>query len=176
MLVESYARIFGRGDASVGATASPFALGVASSFRGRAWRVRPYDEQVASELELSGVSGGLAQTLASRGVTKETAQNFLDPRLKTFLPDPYCFANMESAARRFAAAVIQGETIAILGDYDVDGACAAALLLRFLRSLKREALLYVPDRMTEGYGPSAAAARKLRAQGASLLVTVDCGA
>jgi single-stranded-DNA-specific exonuclease len=83
---------------------------------------------------------------------------------------------MECAASRFAQAVERGETIAILGDYDVDGACAAALLLRFLHGVKREALLYVPDRLTEGYGPSALAVRSLRERGASLLVTVDCGA
>ena len=77
---------------------------------------------------------------------------------------------------RFAQAVERSETIAILGDYDVDGACAAALLLRFLRGVKCEALLYVPDRLTEGYGPSVAGVRSLRERGASLLVTVDCGA
>jgi single-stranded-DNA-specific exonuclease len=176
MLVEARARIFERDDAAPQASASPFALGVASSFRGRAWRIRPYDEHLAGELELTGVSGGLAQTLAARGVTKEAAKDFLDPRLKTFFPAPYRFANMERAAERFAAAVMQGEAIAILGDYDVDGACAAALLLGYVRGVKHEPLLYVPDRMTEGYGPSADAMRKLRAMGASLVVTVDCGA
>src|SRR5258707_13994109 len=83
---------------------------------------------------------------------------------------------MERAEWSFAEAVEGGETIAILGDYDVDGACAAALLLRFLHGVKRESLLYVPDRLTEGYGPSPAAVRSLRERGATLLVTVDCGA
>jgi single-stranded-DNA-specific exonuclease len=176
MLVEARARIFEHDDATPEAPASPFVLGVASSFRERAWRMRPYDAQRAAELELTGLSGGLAQILASRGVTKQTAQDFLDPRLKISLPDPYRFANMQRAAERFATAVMQGETIAVLGDYDVDGACAAALLLGYLRGLKREPLLYVPDRMTEGYGPSADAMRKLKAMGARLVVTVDCGA
>ena len=176
MLVEAPPRIFERADATLETAATSFALGVASSFRGRAWRMRPYDRDIASALELTGIEAGLAQMLASRGVTKDTAKDFLDPRLKTLLPDPYRFANMQRAAERFAGAIVASETIAILGDYDVDGACAAALLLRFLRSLNRETLLYVPDRMTEGYGPSAAAARKLKDAGASLLVTVDCGA
>ncbi|HXJ01142.1 MAG TPA: DHH family phosphoesterase, partial [Micropepsaceae bacterium] len=138
--------------------------------------MRPYDEEIARELELTGLSASLAQMLASRGATKETAQEFLDPRLKTLFPEPYRFAHMERAAERFAEAIKQNEMIAILGDYDVDGACSAALLLRFLQGLKREALLYVPDRMTEGYGPSPRAVATLRAQGANLLVTVDCGA
>jgi single-stranded-DNA-specific exonuclease len=176
MLADAPARIFERADAGPQAPASAFALGVTSSFLGRVWRMRAYDEEVGRRLERTGLSAALAQVLASRGVTEQSAREFLDPRLKTCLPDPYCFADMERAALRFATAVIEGERIAILGDYDVDGACAAALLLRFLRGLKREALLYVPDRMTEGYGPSAAAVATLRAQGASLLVTVDCGA
>ncbi len=160
----------------VNEAAAPLALGVASSFSGRPWRFRPFDEEIARGLELSGLSAGLAQLLASRGVTSETVAAFLDPRLKTQLPDPHLLAHMERASARFADAIASGETIAVLGDYDVDGACAAAVLLRYLRGLGRAPLLYVPDRMREGYGPSAAAARSLRAQGATLLVTVDCGA
>ena len=168
MLAEARPQIFD--PALVKETATPFALGVGSSFSGRPWRMRAYDEDVARGLEISGLGATLAQLLASRGVTRETAAAFLDPRLKTQLPDPHTLAHMERASLRFVEAVERGETIAVLGDYDVDGACAAALLLRYLRGLKREPLLYVPDRMTEGYGPSAAAARSLRAQGATLPV------
>jgi single-stranded-DNA-specific exonuclease len=153
-----------------------FALGVRSSFAGRVWRIHDCDEAATRSLELSGYSAALARLLASRGVTRESVETFLEPRLKHLLPDPRAFAHMERAALRFAQAVERSETIAILGDYDVDGACAAALLLRFLRGMKREALLYVPDRLTEGYGPSVAAIRSLRERGASVLVTVDCGA
>jgi single-stranded-DNA-specific exonuclease len=176
MSAEAAARIYSPSDVALPETASSFALGVKSSFAGRAWRMRPYDEDIARELELTGLSASLAQMLASRGATKDSAQLFLDPRLKTLFPDPYRFAHMERAASRFADAIRQNEKIAILGDYDVDGACSAALLLRYLHGVKREALLYVPDRMTEGYGPSAAAIAALGAQGANLLVTVDCGA
>ena len=175
MPIEALAEIFAHPDDAEAGGAS-FALGVGSSFTGRAWRMRGYDAARVGELELSGLSRALAQVLASRGVTKETAESFLEPRLKNLLPDPRVFAHMERAALRFATALERNETIAVLGDYDVDGACAAALLLRFLRHVKREALLYVPDRLTEGYGPSAAAVRSLRARGARLLVTVDCGA
>ena len=176
MPLEARARIFERDDIGGSDPVSPFALGVASSFSGRAWRMRPCDEETARTLELSGLSAPLAQLLASRGVTRDGVQLFLDPRLKTLLPDPYSIAHMERAASRFADAVAGGERIAVLGDYDVDGACGAALLLNYLRRAGRDALLYVPDRMTEGYGPSPAAVQKLRAQGATLLVTVDCGA
>jgi len=153
-----------------------FALGVNSSFAGRAWRIRDCDEGAARAIELSGYGAALTQLLASRGVTVDSVAAFLDPRLRHLLPDPRAFAHMERAALRFAQAVERNEAIAILGDYDVDGACAAALLLRFLHGLKRQTLLYVPDRLTEGYGPSVLGVRSLRERGAAVLVTVDCGA
>src|SRR5215472_1871556 len=99
---------------------APFALGVKSSFAGRAWRMREGGGDAARELEIAGLSAALAQVLASRGVTRETAPQFLDPRLRTQMPDPHHFANMERAAARFVDAVKRGETIAVLADYDVD--------------------------------------------------------
>src|SRR5882672_2348269 len=156
--------------------AAGFALGIMSSFNGRPWRFRARDDDAVRGLSLSGISGPLAQILAARGVTRETAASFLDPRLKTLLPEPFLIAQMERAVSRFTDAVKSRETIAILGDYDVDGACAAALLLKYLRAVGQAPLLYIPDRMTEGYGPSAAALRNLHEQDARLVVTVDCGA
>jgi len=156
--------------------AAGFALGIMSSFNGRPWRFRARDDDAVRGLSLSGISGPLAQILAARGVTRETAASFLDPRLKTLLPEPFLIAQMERAVSRFTDAVKSRETIAILGDYDVDGACASALLLKFLRAVGQGPLLYIPDRMTEGDGPSAVAMTKLRSQGANLVVTVDCGA
>src|SRR5262249_43154601 len=120
--------------------------------------------------------GALAQMLASRGVTHESVAAFLGPKIKHLLPEPYLLANMHRAVRRFADAIKAREKIAVFGDYDVDGACASAVLLRFLRAAGREPLLYIPDRMKEGYGPSEAAMKSLRAEGASVVVTVDCGA
>jgi single-stranded-DNA-specific exonuclease len=151
-------------------------LGVARSFSGRTWRLRECDEEASRAFELSRFDRPLARVLASRGVTPASAGDFLDPRLKTLFPDPHRFADMERASVRFASALMAGETIAVFGDYDVDGACSSALLLRYLRGLKREPLLYIPDRMKEGYGPSAAAMFALKEKGASLIVTVDCGA
>src|SRR5579864_7735869 len=95
-----------------------FALGVGCSFAGRAWHMRSFDQGEARELELSGLSASLGQMLASRGVTKDSVELYLQPRLKFLLPDPDRFANMERAAARFVEAVKQGESIAILGDYD----------------------------------------------------------
>ena len=156
--------------------AAQYALGVAHSFSGRAWRFRAFDEAQARALSLSGTSAALAQILAARGVTRDGAENFLEPKLKALLPEPYRIAHMEAAVSHFAEAIIAKETIAVFGDYDVDGACASALLVKYLRGLGLAPLLYIPDRMKEGYGPSDSAVRRLREDGASLLVTVDCGA
>ncbi|HEX5279196.1 MAG TPA: single-stranded-DNA-specific exonuclease RecJ [Micropepsaceae bacterium] len=163
---------------AAGRAAAPaqYALGVEASFTGRSWRMRELDQDLARELQLAGCAGPLAQLLATRGVTAEQAGNYLDPKLKHLLPDPDSFAHMTAAAARFARAVAQNETISVLADYDVDGACSAALILGWLKRAGRTALLHVPDRLTEGYGPSSTAVRHLREQGASLLVTLDCGA
>jgi single-stranded-DNA-specific exonuclease len=138
--------------------------------------MRDYDQDIARGLELAGYGAPLAQLLAARGVTWADAAQYLDPKLRDLLPDPCKLAHMDSAAVRFAEAITRRETIAVLADYDVDGACSAALIVEYLNQLGLEALLYVPDRLTEGYGPSAAAVRQLRSRGASLLLTLDCGA
>ena len=98
------------------------------------------------------------------------------PTIRDFLPDPSCFQDLDKAAARLADAVEAKETIAIFGDYDVDGATSAALLTILLRRLGVEPLIYIPDRLMEGYGPSGAALVELKRRGASLAVTVDCGA
>ena len=91
------------------------------------------------------------------------------------MPDPDTLAGMPAAAARLADAVERGETVAIFGDYDVDGATSAATLARFLRHGGLEPLIHIPDRMFEGYGPNVEAVRALAERGATLLVTVDCG-
>jgi single-stranded-DNA-specific exonuclease len=153
-----------------------FALGVAQSFSGRGWRFRAYDEAKARALSLSGTTAALAQILSARGITSDGVEGFLEPRLKALLPEPYRIAHMETAVSRFVDAIVKQERIAVFGDYDVDGACAAALLLKYLRGVGADPLLYIPDRVREGYGPSASAVRTLHGNGAVLLVTVDCGA
>ncbi len=100
---------------------------------------------------------------------------FLDPTVRALMPDPNVLADMPAAAARIADAIGRGETVAIFGDYDVDGATSAATLARFLRHAGLRPLIHIPDRIFEGYGPNVDAVRALAAQGATLLVTVDCG-
>ncbi|MFZ4603559.1 MAG: single-stranded-DNA-specific exonuclease RecJ [Caulobacterales bacterium] len=154
----------------------PF-LGVARSLSGKYWRERLADlalvESHRRKLQLPEVA---ARLLAARGVTAQDAAGFLDPTLRRFFPDPSTFADMDKAAAILEDAIIDGRKVAVFADYDVDGGTSAALLVRYFRARGRELTIYVPDRMKEGYGPSALAFERLKAMGMDLVVTVDCGA
>ncbi|MFV0281882.1 MAG: single-stranded-DNA-specific exonuclease RecJ [Rhodoblastus sp.] len=153
-------------------------LDVGRSALGRPWRPRldPAGEQRALAIvQRHGLSDILARILAGRGVAIDDAASYLDPNLRTLMPDPFVLQDMEAAVARLARAVQNRETVAIFGDYDVDGACSAALLASYLDACGAPRLVHIPDRIFEGYGPNAEAIGELRARGASLLVTVDCG-
>ncbi len=152
-------------------------LGVERSLTGRRWRQRRADPGlVLAHQRRHGLEEPLARALAARGVDEASAPSYLAPTLKALFPDPSCFADMDKAAEILVEAIVRSRSCAVFADYDVDGATSAALLVRYFRALGRELPIYVPDRMTEGYGPSPAAFRRLKAQGAELVVTVDCGA
>ena len=152
-------------------------LGVERSVGGRCWRLRHHDDRMARAIaQTCDVPDLIARLLASRGQTPESVPGFLNPRLREALPDPEGLRDMDRAASRLARAVANGEAIALFGDYDVDGATSAALISRFLAAAgARVPRLYVPDRMSEGYGPNPAALRRLKDEGIGLAVTLDCG-
>jgi single-stranded-DNA-specific exonuclease len=118
----------------------------------------------------------VTQLLLARGVARGDLARHRSPTLRDFLPDPSIFQDMERAAERLADAVATTETVTIFGDYDVDGATSAALLIRLIRLLGHDARYYIPDRLLEGYGPSGEALVRIAQDGSSLIVTVDCGA
>jgi single-stranded-DNA-specific exonuclease len=152
-------------------------LGVGRSLTNRAWRERPADAALVRSLaQRHGLSEPLARALVSRGIGEEDAGDYLQPTLKALFPDPSSFLDMDRAAEILVDALQRGRKAVVFADYDVDGASSAALLVRWFRALGHELPIYVPDRLTEGYGPSSAAFRHLREQGAELVVTVDCGA
>ncbi len=152
-------------------------LGVTRSLNGRAWRERPADAALIRSIsQRHGLGEPLARALASRGVTLETAEDFLAPTLKALFPDPSSFMDMDRAAQILVEALVASRPMTVFADYDVDGATSAALLVRWFRAMGADLPIYVPDRMTEGYGPSPAAFRRIKADGAELVVTVDCGA
>ncbi len=150
-------------------------LGVASSLSGKAWRWRGGNMELGEDVQ--GLSHSiLDQLLLTRGVAEDDLARHAAPTLRAFLPDPSCLRDMDTAAERLADAVQAGERVTIYGDYDVDGATSAALLVELLRQLGLEAGYYIPDRLLEGYGPSGEALVRLAQSGSQLIVTVDCGA
>lgn len=123
-----------------------------------------------------GLGEPLARALAARGIGPDQGADFLSPSLKSLFPDPSSFLDMDAAATAIIDYLQAGRSIHIFADYDVDGASSAALLVRWFREMGSELPIYVPDRLTEGYGPSARAFDTLKARGADLVITVDCGA
>ena len=148
-------------------------LDVERSILGQPWRWRAL---AADQRDGFVPDDLLTQLLLARGCPREALDAHKLPSIRSFMPDPSIFRDMDTAAARLADAVERGESIAIFGDYDVDGATSSALLVLLLRQLGREARVYIPDRLTEGYGPNAAAITRLADEGATLIVTVDCGA
>lgn len=151
-------------------------LGVGCSLTGRSWRFRSTDTRlgmaISQRLNLPEIMG---RVLAGRGVGLDQAESYLNPVLQNDLPDPSGLVDMDLAAERFVSAIASRESIAIFGDYDVDGATSSALLQRYLNQIGQPVILYVPDRMTEGYGPNGPALTALAKRGARLVITVDCG-
>ncbi|NKK77773.1 single-stranded-DNA-specific exonuclease RecJ [Rhizobium leguminosarum] len=125
--------------------------------------------------QIHGLPDLIARVLAGRGVTVDEAIEFLDPTIRSLMPDPHKLTDCEKAATRLLRAIELGESVAIFGDYDVDGAASSALMFRFLSHFGVRANIYIPDRVFEGYGPNPAAINQLIDNGAELIVTVDCG-
>jgi len=165
-----------------------------TSVSGRKWIERPHNARDALAISQQlGLPELIGRILASRDVNPAQAEGFLQPTLREFLPDPFHLKDMEKAARKIAE-VISGQwpmasenrsqatdrrpytsSIAIFGDYDVDGATSSALLVRYFRALGIEPLVHIPDRIKEGYGPNTPALLSLKERGAKLIITVDCG-
>ncbi|MGQ0484502.1 MAG: single-stranded-DNA-specific exonuclease RecJ [Hyphomicrobiales bacterium] len=151
-------------------------LNVSRSATGRRWRPRLDDARLAEAIaQRHDLPEILGRVLAARGVGADEAEAFLNPTLRGLMPQPSALRDMEKGAERLADAVIAGEKIGVIGDYDVDGICATAMLQSFLRAAGSEASVHLPDRLTEGYGPSQQAVSMLKDQDCDLLVTLDCG-
>lgn len=153
-------------------------LGVERSISGNRWVSRldqAGQNRALAIAQTHGMPELIARVLAGRGVGQDEAMAFLDPTIRGLMPDPHLLTDCEKAARRLLLAISKGETVAIFGDYDVDGAASSALLYRFLTHFGVPASIYIPDRVFEGYGPNPTAINQLIDNGATLIVTVDCG-
>ena len=151
-------------------------LGVETSLTGRRWvgPTREAERQAEAISQATGLPDTLARVLANRGIDPQHAATFLTPSLKELMPDPSSLLDMDKAAARIFTALQTRQRIAIFADYDVDGATSAAQLLSWFKALDTEATLYIPDRLTEGYGPNDAAMKSL-GEAHDLVICVDCG-
>jgi len=149
---------------------------VQQSVLGQAWRARAVDEaevkKISQRLRAPEIVGRI---LSGRGIADAEVEDYLDTTLRRHLPDPSTLAGCDKAAKRLANAVGAGEAVGIFGDYDVDGGTGSAILTKYLRGLGGTVVTHIPDRRTEGYGPSVDAFKKLADAGAKLIVTIDCG-
>lgn len=158
-----------------GGAPRPF-LNVERSASGRRWKARLEESRIAEAIsqryELPEILG---RVLAARGVSVDEAEAFLNPTIRALMPQPSALQDMEKGAARLADAIMAGETIGVIADYDVDGVSSAAILSSFLKAAGSACAVHIPDRLTEGYGPSQRAVEQLQANGAQVLVTLDCG-
>jgi single-stranded-DNA-specific exonuclease len=149
---------------------------VSKSISGKYWSAHSYDENFVSELQrYLGIDDFLARIISTRVSSITSAEHFLNPKIKSLLPDPFHLLDMQKAVDRITKAINDNEKICIFADYDVDGATSAALLKNLFRTLGINTSIYVPDRITEGYGPSLEAMQKIKLLGTKLVITVDCG-
>lgn len=151
-------------------------LNIQSSTSGKSWKLKNYSEKEALSLtQHFNLPSVVAQMLSARGHTTQTASSFLNPAIRSSLPDPSILKDMDIAVARIQEAIKLGQKIAVFGDYDVDGATSSALLYRYFRSIGIPIRVYIPDRIDEGYGPNEPAFQALHGEGISLVITVDCG-
>jgi single-stranded-DNA-specific exonuclease len=154
----------------------PAFLDIEKSVKGQRWVARLDDQRLAHAIaEKNELPEILGRVMAARNVALEEVEAYLNPTLRSLMPQPAAMLDMEKGANRIAEAITQRQPIGVISDYDVDGVTSAAIILRFLRAVGHDAQVYIPDRVTEGYGPSEIAVTALKDQGIDVLLTLDCG-
>jgi single-stranded-DNA-specific exonuclease len=122
-----------------------------------------------------GIPYVISTLLYNRQPNLDEIDHFLSPKLKNLIPDPFLLLGMQKAINRIIDAIKLDEKIVIYGDYDVDGATSSALFKKYFKALGLNVKIYIPDRISEGYGPNKSAFLKLKELGYNLCITVDCG-
>ncbi len=147
-----------------------------TSVTNRNWKLKQFDlnqaEKLAQDHSLDEIQSRL---LAIRNIKSEEVKDFLKPTLKNLMPDPNIISDMKKAVERVYQAIIEKKTIGVFGDYDVDGASATALLIKYFSSIKVNSVFYIPDRKKDGYGPTISSFKKLISLKSNIIITVDCG-
>lgn len=146
------------------------------SISGKIWKERPFDRRLALAIEQKyNVPSFSARVVAGRNTHLESAYDFLDPKIKNLLPNPFLLLDMEKAVNHVIESIGKKKKIIIYGDYDVDGATSTALLRRYFQENNYPVDLYIPDRIKEGYGANTDALLKLKKKGYDLVLMTDCG-
>ena len=161
------------------ANTAKYFLDVETSLSGQSWMERLSSSEKNTALAISqrfDLPELVGRVMAARGVDLEAAASFLSPTLRELMPDPSVLTDMQQATARISQAIAATENVAIFGDYDVDGACSSALMYKFLAHHGLNPKIHIPDRIFEGYGPNIPAIEQLAQDGATLIITVDCGA
>ena len=149
---------------------------ILNSVLGNDWISKKYNDEIVNSLKNNfNLSEILSRLIAIRKINIDEVSLYLNPKIKNTLPDPFILKDMDKSVNRVSKAIIEKEKIGIFGDYDVDGATSTAVLGNYFKDLGHEISIYIPDRKTEGYGPSSNGFDKLIKEGASLIFTVDCG-
>ena len=147
-----------------------------NSVLGKNWISKKYNKEIVSTLKDNlSLSEILSRLIAIRKININEVNLFLNPKIKNSLPDPFILKDMDKSVDRVSKAIINKEKIGIFGDYDVDGATSTAILGNYFNDIGSNISIYIPDRKTEGYGPTNNGFDKLIKEGSNIIFTVDCG-
>jgi len=146
------------------------------SVQGKDWVTKNYDknfiEFISNEYQLDYLTSKL---LSIKGFSKYEIESFLNPKIKKFLPNPYLFKDCDKAVNIFFKHIQNKNNICIFGDYDVDGATSSGMMDLYLKKLKINHFIFIPDRQKDGYGPTIETFKNILKQDVNLIITLDCG-
>ena len=147
-----------------------------ASISGKKWFNKNFDTNYVNFIKDNySLDEITARLLSIRKITEDKIQSYLKPSIKNLIPNPNIIKDMQKSIERVSASITKGQKIGIFGDYDVDGASSTALLGNYLKKINKQFEIYIPDRKTEGYGPSIESFDKLIDLKVNLIITVDCG-
>ena len=146
------------------------------SVQGKEWVLKDFDknlaEYISKEYDLDFLTSRL---LANRNINQKNIENFLNPKIKNFLPNPYNFKDMGKGLETISRHIKNKNKICIFGDYDVDGATSSGIMSKYLEQLNIDHFVFIPDRQKDGYGPSVKTFTNIINKNVNLIITLDCG-
>ena len=146
------------------------------SILGKNWKYKKFDSSYVEYLKENFFLDDItAKLLSIRNIKKDYVKSFLEPSIKNLIPNPNTLRDMKKTTIRILKSINENERIGIFGDYDVDGASSTAIIGNYFKIIKQDFEVYIPDRQSEGYGPTIKSFQKLIEKKVDLIITVDCG-